>query len=99
MSRNQNEREFLEVQPPTTPAAAVKVAQEIDARGISAPLPLLRAHRALRGMAPGEVLKVVTSHPQAVAEFQSMVSHVSGYELLGQEEAASGHVHLLRRRR
>ncbi len=98
--RNQNEREFLESQsaPPAT-LPQVKVKQEIDARGISPPLPLLRAHRALRAMAPGEVLKVVTSHAHAAAEMQSMVAHVSGYELVGQEEADGDTVHLMRRRR
>ena len=34
--------------------------QEIDARGISSPLHILRAHRALRAMQPRQVLKVLT---------------------------------------
>ena len=86
--------------PPAAPAAsAVRASQEIDARGIPSPLPLLRAHRALRGMAPGEVLKVVTSQEGAGAEFRAMVSHVSGYELVAQEDEGGQQVHLLRRRR
>jgi tRNA 2-thiouridine synthesizing protein A len=75
------------------------VTQEIDARPLSAPLPILRAHRALRAMNPGEVLCVLASHPQSVTEFQAMVKFVPGYELVGQEEHDGDYVHLLRKRR
>jgi tRNA 2-thiouridine synthesizing protein A len=89
--------------PAPTPAAPRKprpgVAQEIDARPLSPPLPMLRAHRALRGMQPGELLSVLTSQPQTVAEFQAMVKFVPGYELVGQEEENGDYVHLLRKRR
>jgi tRNA 2-thiouridine synthesizing protein A len=90
---------------PASPEAAARAEpgsphHVIDARGVSPPLPLLRAHRALRNMEVGQVLKVLTSQPQAVAEFQAMVKHVPGYELLSQQEEAPGeHAILLRRRR
>jgi tRNA 2-thiouridine synthesizing protein A len=73
--------------------------QVIDARGISAPLPLLRAHRALRAMQPGQLLKVVTSSKQALTEFQALAKYIVRYELLSQEESGDEIVHLLRRRR
>jgi tRNA 2-thiouridine synthesizing protein A len=74
-------------------------AQEVDARGISPPLPILRAHRALRAMKPGELLKVVTTQPQTVAEFQAMVKFMPDYELVSQEEEKGDYVHYLRKRR
>lgn len=80
-------------------AARAGVTQEIDARPLSPPLPLLRAHRALRAMKPGEVLCVLTTQPQTVTEFQAMVKFVPGYELVGQEEENGDYVHLLRKRR
>lgn len=112
MSRlNQGEREFVtdfgEVSP-TTPAdlsadraapGARGAMQEIDARGVSAPLPLLRAHRALRGLQPGQELRVITSYAQSIAEFQALAKHVTSYELVSQEEIGDEFVHLLRRRR
>lgn len=87
-----------------TPAAASSARlagapQRVDARGISAPLPVLRAHRALRVMAPGQLLQVVTTYPESVAEFQALVKHVPGYELVEQEELGGEFFHLLRRRR
>jgi tRNA 2-thiouridine synthesizing protein A len=80
-----------------TPRAGVH--QEIDARPLNPPLPLLRAHRALRAMQPGQLLCVLTSQPQTVTEFQAMVKFVPGYELVAQEEDNGDYVHLLRKRR
>ena len=86
---------------PRAPAAdAARPHQVIDARGVSPPLPLLRAHRALRNMEVGQVLKVLTDQPRAPAEFRALVKHAPGYELLSQQEETPGeHVILLRRRR
>jgi tRNA 2-thiouridine synthesizing protein A len=109
MSRLSNsEKEFvssqmpLQAEPaPAAPAAEARAdnAHVIDARGISPPLPLLRAHRALRAMQPGQILKVITNAPQAVDEFQAMAKFVVGYELVSQEQKDGDTVHLLRRRR
>lgn len=86
---------------PPAPSAAVAAAamEEIDARGLAAPLPLLRAHRALRGMKAGQELRVVTSYAQSLDEFQAMVKHVTDYELVSQDVVGEEFVHVLRRRR
>jgi tRNA 2-thiouridine synthesizing protein A len=79
--------------------AKVAPSHEIDARGISPPLHILRAHRALRAMQPGDVLKVVTTSAQTVAEFQALSKFVVGYELISQEQKGEEFVHLLRKKR
>jgi TusA-related sulfurtransferase len=111
MSRlSKGEKEFvsdfgrLEGAPPADTAAALAGAgagtmHEIDARGISSPLHLLRAHRALRAMQPGQVLKVITSSEQTIAEFQGLVKYVVGYELLSQEQIGDEIIHVLRKKR
>ncbi|RYF19274.1 MAG: hypothetical protein EOO30_00440 [Comamonadaceae bacterium] len=86
---NHNQRE--------TPAN--QATPELDARGLGSPLPVLRAHRAMRELLPGEQLRVLTSHPQTVTEFQLLAKHVPGCELLSQEEREGSFVHLLLRRR
>lgn len=73
--------------------------QELDVRGISPPLPVLRTHRALRALQAGQVLRVLTTQPQSIEEFQSLVKHVCQYELVSQEEKDGEYVHLLRKRR
>ncbi len=111
MSRmSKGEKEFVsnfgELEP--APASAgparaspgsAQVTQEIDARGISSPLHVLRAHRALRAMQPGQVLKVLTTSEQTIAEFQSLAKYVVGYELLSQEQVGEEIIHVLRRKR
>lgn len=98
-SLSKGELEFVmdDAAPPASgPAGA---AQEIDARGISSPLHILRAHRALRGMQPGETLKVLTTSEQTIAEFQALVKYVVGYELLAQEQVGDEIIHVLRKKR
>lgn len=80
---------------PAVPAAT----QEIDARGISSPLHILRAHRALRAMQPGQVLKVLTDAEQTLAEFQALVRYVVNYELVAQERQGDVIVHVLHKMR
>lgn len=74
-------------------------SHEIDARGISSPLHVLRAHRALRSMQPGQVLKVITTSEQTIPEFQALAKYVIGYELMSQEQIGDEVIHVLRRKR
>jgi tRNA 2-thiouridine synthesizing protein A len=115
MSRlSTGEQEFLSTSTEAAPAATAAATavppevsgandgdavETIDARGISAPLPLLHAHRALRTMKPGQQLRVLTSSKETLAEFQALAKYVVGYELLSQEESGNEVIHLLRRRR
>jgi tRNA 2-thiouridine synthesizing protein A len=108
MSRlSKGEKEFLsdfgDVEPAAaSPAHALQsgaAPHEIDARGISSPLHVLRAHRALRAMQPGQVLRVLTTSEQTIAEFQALAKYVVSYELLSQEQIGDEVIHLLRRKR
>jgi tRNA 2-thiouridine synthesizing protein A len=107
---SQGEKEFLSGfgalpagAPASDTAAPARTAgssmQELDVRGISAPLPVLRTYRALRAMQAGQVLRVLTTQPQSIEEFQSLAKHVSQYELVSQEEKDGEYVHVLRKRR
>ena len=35
--------------------------QELDARGLNCPLPILRTKKSMNGLAAGEILKVITT--------------------------------------
>jgi tRNA 2-thiouridine synthesizing protein A len=43
----------------------------LDLRGMTCPLPVLKANKALRAMAPGARLTVLATDPAAVKDFQS----------------------------
>jgi len=47
------------------------MAKELDATGLACPLPVLRARKALREVAPGERLIVRATDPSAVKDFHA----------------------------
>ena len=59
----------------------------LDVKGMSCPLPVLRANRALRGMQPGEKLRVLATDRAAVADFQAFCRE-TGHALVAQGEEA-----------
>ena len=58
----------------------------IDAQFQKSPLPVLRAARALRGMAVGEKLRVVATDPAAAADFRDYCKS-SGHVLIAAGES------------
>jgi len=70
---------------------------EVDATGLTCPLPILRAKKALAQMASGEVLRVLTTDPNAVRDFQAFAGQ-TGNVLLAQQQGEGGTTHFLRRR-
>lgn len=69
---------------------------ELDARGLNCPLPILRAKKALNGLTPGKVLKVIATDPGAVKDFAAF-AHQTGNTLLSSDETAGEYVFLLRK--
>ncbi|WP_025823532.1 sulfurtransferase TusA family protein [Asaia astilbis] len=43
----------------------------LDVRGLACPLPVLRAHRSLRGLPAGSRLRVLATDRASVADFQA----------------------------
>lgn len=60
--------------------------QELDARGLNCPLPILRAKKALNSLTDGQVLKIVATDPGSVKDFEAFASQ-TGNELLESTEA------------
>ena len=75
----------------------MQIDLEVDARGLNCPLPILRAKKALAGMASGQVLKVVATDTGSLRDFQAFARQ-TGNELLEQRSEGEEFIHLLRRR-
>ncbi|MDL2339504.1 MAG: sulfurtransferase TusA family protein [Pseudomonadota bacterium] len=73
------------------------IQKELDTRGLNCPLPILKAKKALADMVSGDVLKVVSTDPGSMRDFQAFAKQ-TGNELVGQSTEADEFVHLLRRR-
>jgi len=71
--------------------------KELDTRGLNCPLPILKAKKALADMVSGELLRVVSTDPGSVRDFQAFARQ-TGNELVQQTSAANEFMHLLRRR-
>ena len=72
--------------------------QVLDAKGLACPLPVLRLNRALRGMAPGERLRLLTTDRASVADVRAFCRE-TGHELTGfAEEAGDVFTFSIRRR-
>jgi TusA-related sulfurtransferase len=71
--------------------------KELDTRGLNCPLPILKAKKALADMASGELLKVVSTDPGSLRDFQAF-SRQTGNELVEQQTLDGEFIHLMRRR-
>ena len=75
----------------------MEVDLEIDTRGLNCPLPILKAKKSLNGMASGQLLKVVSTDPGSVRDFQAFARQ-TGNELIEQQTIGSDFIHVLKRR-
>ncbi len=55
--------------------------KELDARGLSCPLPILKAKKALNQLESGQILRVVATDPGSVKDFAAFANQ-TGNELL-----------------
>ncbi len=60
---------------------------ELDATGLSCPLPILRAKKTIASMSSGEVVKITATDPGAVKDFEAFCKQ-TGNALLSSGEAA-----------
>lgn len=64
----------------------------LDTRGLSCPLPVLKARKRLSGMAPGERLRVLATDPKAPGDFRLYCAE-TGHRLI--EDGQDGAVFVL----
>ena len=60
--------------------------QRLDLKGLKCPLPVLRANKALRALAAGDVLEIETTDPASAKDFETYCQ-TAGHGLLAQGEA------------
>lgn len=75
----------------------IVVNQEVDARGLTCPLPILRAKKALSTLQSGQVLKVIATDPGSKRDFQAFAKQ-TGNELLHIDESPAEWSFFLKRR-
>jgi TusA-related sulfurtransferase len=72
-------------------------SKDLDTRGLNCPLPILKAKKALADMVSGETLRVISTDPGSLRDFQAFARQ-TGNELVEQRTQGADFIHLLRRR-
>ncbi len=69
----------------------------LDVQGLSCPLPVLKANKALRGLPPGARLTVLATDPASVKDFSAFCQE-TGHELVSFGEDTGVYRFVLRKR-
>lgn len=87
--------------PPEQPARSQNMNNPsdhfLDARGLSCPLPVLKANRILRDLAPGERLRIIATDRTSIADFQSFCRE-TGHALVAFSENSGELSFVIRRK-
>lgn len=75
----------------------MEVDRELDTRGLNCPLPILKAKKSLNDMLSGQLLKVVSTDPGSIRDFQAFARQ-TGNELMEQQTLGADFIHVLKRR-
>jgi tRNA 2-thiouridine synthesizing protein A len=73
-----------------TPAAT------LDAKGLSCPLPVVKARLEMEKLGSGEVLKVLATDPGSVSDFANWTK-MSGHDLLSSDQDGEVFTYLIRK--
>jgi tRNA 2-thiouridine synthesizing protein A len=71
--------------------------KELDARGLSCPLPILKTKKTLNELASGQVLKIVATDPGSVKDMQAF-SNQTGHALLSSGEENKAYIFYLKKK-
>jgi tRNA 2-thiouridine synthesizing protein A len=72
-------------------------SQEVDARGLNCPLPILKAKKALALVQSGEIVKIVSTDSGSKRDFEAFARQ-TGNALVHQVDAGKEWVFFLKRR-
>ncbi len=70
--------------------------EELDARGLLCPLPVLKARKRLGGLAPGQVLRMLADDPAAVIDVPHFCAE-SGHVLAATDSDGPAQVYFIRK--
>ena len=68
----------------------IKSDNMVDTRGLTCPMPLLKTKKALKSMAPGEILEILGTDPGSKNDIPDF-GNKGGNQFLGMVDVAEGH--------
>ncbi|HZS80148.1 MAG TPA: sulfurtransferase TusA family protein [Herbaspirillum sp.] len=76
---------------------AIEFHRELDARGLSCPLPILKTKKALADMSSGQILRVTATDTGSVRDFQAFAKQ-TGNDLLSQFQENQEFIFFMKRK-
>ena len=77
---------------------SVAIAQTLDAKGLSCPMPVLKSKKAIKGIEIGQVLEILATDPGSMNDIAAW-TRTTGQELLESSEDNGIYRFLVRRQR
>ncbi|MCC2112697.1 MAG: sulfurtransferase TusA [Hyphomicrobiales bacterium] len=74
----------------------IAIDQELDAKGLNCPLPILRTRKAMSDMTTGQILRVVATDPGSCGDIPAFCNQ-TGHELVATGEAGGTYEFLIRK--
>lgn len=68
----------------------IRISKTLDARGLSCPMPIVKARLAINKMQAGETLQVISTDRGSLKDFAGWARSTHGVELLKQETTTDG---------
>ncbi|WP_336036722.1 sulfurtransferase TusA family protein [Halobacterium yunchengense] len=78
-------------------SAEYDIAETLDVKGASCPMPVVKTKSAIDDLAEGEVLEVLATDPGSVSDIDGWASGTAGVELVDQEEGEDVYKHYVRK--
>ena len=73
------------------------MAHLLDVKGAACPLPVLKAKKALKAVAPGEELEVLATDPGSVKDFEAFCA-TTGHALVSSDETDGVFRYIIRKK-
>ncbi|WP_144797259.1 sulfurtransferase TusA family protein [Halorubrum depositum] len=78
-------------------SAEYDIAETLDVKGASCPMPVVKTKGAIDELTEGEVLEVLATDPGSVSDIDGWAAGTAGVELVGQEEGDDVYKHYVRK--
>jgi len=77
--------------------AEFDIAETLDVKGASCPMPVVKTKGAIDDLAVGEVLEVLATDPGSMSDIDGWAGGTEGVELVEQEEGDDVYKHYVRK--
>jgi tRNA 2-thiouridine synthesizing protein A len=78
-------------------SAEFDIAETLDVKGASCPMPVVKTKSAIDSLAAGEILEVVATDPGSMSDIDGWADGTEGVELVDQTEGDDVYNHYVRK--